>query len=83
MAEIIGIVSGVIAFVGAAQKAIQASSDLISAKKDREIMLYHLSKVEQGLENLKSVMGETDTKDEDLKDIRSHLEEFELSLIHI
>lgn len=49
MAEIIGIVSGVIAFVGAAQKALNALSDFRSATKEREDLLRHLFNVETTL----------------------------------
>ncbi|KIM30727.1 hypothetical protein M408DRAFT_269568, partial [Serendipita vermifera MAFF 305830] len=80
MAEIIGIVSGVIAFVGAAQKALNSINDFRSATEERENLLRHLSNVEVGLKKLEGVLDKVDPDDQNLDDIRRHLDQFKSTL---
>ncbi|KIM30816.1 hypothetical protein M408DRAFT_271003 [Serendipita vermifera MAFF 305830] len=80
MAEIIGIVSGVLAFVGAAQKSLNAINDFRSATKERENLLRHLSYVEVGLKKLEGVLDKVDPDDQNLDDIRRHLDDFKSTL---
>ncbi|KAG8848510.1 hypothetical protein FRB91_010752, partial [Serendipita sp. 411] len=76
MAEIVGVVSSVIAFTGVAQKTISAIGDFRSATKERDDILRRLSNVEVNLKKLEAVLSKFDSNDPDLDTIRQHLEDF-------
>ncbi|KAG8825907.1 hypothetical protein FRC18_010190, partial [Serendipita sp. 400] len=80
MAEIVGVVSSVIAFTGVAQKTISAIGDFRSATKERDDILRRLSNVEVNLKKLDAVLSKFDSNDPDLDTIRQHLEDFKCTI---
>ncbi|KAG9023570.1 hypothetical protein FS842_005694 [Serendipita sp. 407] len=76
MAEIVGVVSSVIAFT----EDHRAIGDFRSATKERDDILRRLSNVEVNLKKLEAVLSKFDSNDPDLETIRQPLEDFKSTI---